>query len=144
MTILASVLLFALTRAEIIDRFNAAPVTQLDGLVRVYGNCPVDMRREYQMPVATFASGICRKLYSVGNRKRKRFSEPGIVISLGDARTNIADVVSRPLVRADGTKFTRIMVPSPGGADVGRLRIEVVRAFFAQLTELIAEYRKEP
>ena len=62
-------MLVALTRAEIIDRFKAAPVTQLDGLVQVYGDCPADMRRDFQLPVASFASGICRKLYAAENKK---------------------------------------------------------------------------
>ena len=45
LTLIATILLAALTKAEIIDRFRAAPVTQLDGLVQVYGDCPADMRR---------------------------------------------------------------------------------------------------
>ena len=120
----------ALTRAEIIDRFKAAPVTQLDGLVQVYGDCPADMRREYQLPIASFVSDVCRKLYAAGNRKQVKFVDPGIVIRIGDVRTNIADVVVRPATRDDGAKFTRIYLPSPSGADLGKFRHEVVRAFY--------------
>ena len=58
LTLIATILLAALTKAEIIDRFRAAPVTQLDGLVQVYGDCPADMRRDFQLPVASFTSGI--------------------------------------------------------------------------------------
>ena len=67
LTLIATILLAALTKAEIIDRFRAAPVTQLDGLVQVYGDCPADMRRDFQLPVASFTSGICRKLYAAEN-----------------------------------------------------------------------------
>jgi len=120
----------ALTRAEIIDRFKAAPVTQLDGLVQVYGDCPADMRREYQLPVASFASGICRKLYAAEQEYPKKFADPGIIVRIGDVRTNMADVVVRPATRDDGAKFTRIYLPSPSGADLGKFRHEVVRAFY--------------
>ena len=120
----------ALTRAEIIDRFKAAPVTQLDGLVQVYGDCPADMRREYQLPVASFASDVCRKLYAAENRKQVKFVDPGIVVRIGDVRTNITDVIVRPATREGGVKFTRIYLPSPSGADLGKFRHEVVRAFY--------------
>ena len=130
MTLLASIALLALTRAELIDRIKAEPVTQLDGLVQVFGDCPADMRREYQLPVASFVSEICRKLYAADNRRPQKFTEPGIIVRIGDVRTNIAEVVSRPATRAGGAKFTRIYVPSPSGADLVLLRREVVRAFF--------------
>ena len=130
MTLIATILVAALTKAEIIDRFKAAPVTQLDGLVQVYGDCPADMRREYQLPVASFASGVCRKLYVAENRKPSKFAEPGIIVRIGDVRTNLSAVVSRPATRQGGEKFTRIYLPSPSGADIGRFRIEVARAFY--------------
>ena len=120
----------ALTRAEIIDRFKAAPVTQLDGLVQVYGDCPADMRREFQLPIASFASGICRKLYAAQNKKQLKFADPGIIIRIGDVRTNLTDVIARPATRDDGVKFTRIYLPSPSGADLVKFRHEIVRAFY--------------
>ena len=129
MTVLAAILLLALTRAEIIDRFKAAPVTQLDGLVQVFGDCPADMRREFQLPIASFVSDICRKLYAADGKRPARFAEPGIIVRIGDVRTNVADVVARRFEREGGVKFTRIYIPSPGGADLDRLRVEVVRAF---------------
>lgn len=130
MTVFASILMLALTRAEIIDRFRAPPVTQLDGLVQVYGDCPADMRRDFQLPVAAFASDVCRRLYTAANKRPVRFREPGVIIRIGDVRTNLADVVARPATRDDGAKFTRIYIPSPSGADLARLRLEVVKAFF--------------
>ena len=123
-------MLAALTKAEIIDRFKAAPVTQLDGLVQVYGDCPADMRRDFQLPVASFASDVCRRLYAAGNRKPVKFREAGIIIRIGDVRTNLTDVVARPATRDGGEKFTRIYLPSPSGADLRKFRLEVVRAFY--------------
>ena len=131
--LLAAVLMLALTRAEIIDRFRAAPVTQLEGLVQVYGDCPADMRRDFQLPVASFVSDICRRLYTLENRRPEKFGDPGIVVRIGDVRTNLTDVVVRPAEREDGSKFTRLLLPSPSGADLKRLRLEVVRAFYRAL-----------
>ena len=130
LTLIATILLAALTKAEIIDRFRAAPVTQLDGLVQVYGDCPADMRRDFQLPVASFTSVICRKLYAAENRKQLKFADPGIIVRIGDVRTNLTDVIARPATRPGGIKFTRIYLPSPSGADLGKFRHEVVRAFY--------------
>ncbi len=128
--LLASILVLALTRAEIIDRFRAAPVTQVDGLVQVYGDCPADMRRDFQLPVASFVSDICRRLYACERQAPVKFRLPGIVVRIGDVRTNIAAVVSRPSERDEGAKFTRIYIPSPSGADLRQLRLAVVKAFY--------------
>lgn len=124
------ILLGVLTKAEIIERFNAAPVTQLSGLVQVYGYCPPDMRREYQLPVASFASGICRKLYESEKMQPLRFREPGIIIHLGDVREKLTNVVAGIDRRDDGSAITRVRIPSPSGADIERLRLEIVKAFY--------------
>ena len=89
---MASILVLALTRAELLDRLKAPPVTQLDGLVQVYGDCPADMRREYQLPIASYVSDICRRLYAADNMRPQKFTDPGIVVRIGDVRTNIAGV----------------------------------------------------
>ena len=44
----AALLLLALTRAEIVQRMRAPVITQSEGLVRVYADCPEDVRREFQ------------------------------------------------------------------------------------------------
>ena len=129
MTALASIVLLALTRAEIIERFRAAPMTVESGLVQVIANCPSEMRREYQMPIATFVSNICRELYSAPGESQKVFSEPGIIVYIGDGLTNDSSVVARRFERGDGSKFTRIFLPSPGFSDIGRMRIETAKAY---------------
>jgi len=120
----------ALTRAEIIDRFRAVPVVKVDGLVQVVADCPADMRREYQLPVAGMVADICRSLYSAEMSKPKRFAEPGIVVHVGNVRTNMTNVVSRACARDDGWKYTRIYLPAPGYADQRALTLATARAYF--------------
>lgn len=122
--------MLALTRAEIIERFKAPPITKVNGLVQVFADCPQDMRREFQMPVVDFASDICRKLEAKEGMKEPRFAEPGIIVYIGEERTNRADVVVRTQKRASGDEFTRIYLPAPGFSDVDRFRLEVAKAFY--------------
>lgn len=126
MTLLASILLLSLTRAEIIERMRAPVVTQADGLVQVFASCPEDMRREYQMPIASFAAETVKSLYRALAMRPGRFSKPGIIIHVGSVRTNTAEVVAK----TDGTARTRIYVKAPGYADIERLRVEIVKAFY--------------
>jgi hypothetical protein len=125
-----AILAAALSRAEIIERFRAAPITGAQGLVQVVAECPADMRKEFQGPVAGMAIDMCTKLYASLRMKPSRFERPGITVVLGDVRTNLTDVVTRRVSRADGTKATRILLPAPGYADLDEFRLEVARAFF--------------
>lgn len=129
MTLAAAIFAAALTRAEIIDRFRAPPVTNTGGLVQTVADCPADMREEFLLPVARFASDICRKLYiSAGPHPQPRFPEPGIVIHIGDMRTPVTNVASVVSSRG-GRKFTKIFIPSPAFADKELLAVEIARAF---------------
>lgn len=130
MSLLATALVLALTRAEIIERFRAAPVTKVNGLVQVVANCPSDMRKEFQLPIAGFVADLCRKLYRVEKTQEVKFEDPGIVIYLGDVRTNITDVIVRTKTREGGVPYTRLYLPAPGFADLARLRHESARAFY--------------
>ena len=148
MILAASILLLALTRAEIIERMKAPVVTQCEGLVQVFANCPEDMRREYQMPVASFASETVKTLYQGLSIKPKRRERAAIKIYVGDVRTNDAAVVVR-LATNDAQTVTRIYVPSPGYADLRRLKLEVIKAFLRSVVgeertddEAIDAYRK--
>jgi len=120
----------ALTRAEIVDRFRAVPVVKLEGLVQVVPDCPADMRREFQLPVAGFVADTCRALYAAEMRRPKRFDEPGIVVYIGDIRTNVTNVVVRVNERAGGAPYTRIYLPAPGHADRRALSLAAARAYF--------------
>ena len=73
--LLAGLVLMALTRAEIIERFRSPVVTQADGLVKVYADCPEDMRREFQSPIARFAADTVQTLYQ-GLAKSPASSSP--------------------------------------------------------------------
>ena len=148
MVLVATVLMMALTRAEILERFRAPVVTQADGLVQVYADCPEDMRREYQGPIAGFAAETVRTLYQGLAKRPVRFDKPGILIHVGDVRTNLAAVTSA-VVTNDDRVVSRIRVKAPGYADLYRLRLEVVRAFFRSVEkrevteqEAVAAYRR--
>ena len=148
MILLTAITCLALTRAEIIARFKAPVVTQADGLVKVYADCPEDMRREFQTPIGRFAADTVQMLYRGLAVKPLRFAKPGIVIHIGEVRTNLAEVVSRVSTN-DARVITRIYLPSPGYADIARFRCELIKAFYRSYdgTELpdaaaIAAYRR--
>jgi len=128
MSVLATVLLLALSRAELIARMKAPIITQADGMVRVYADCPEDMRREYQTPVARFAAETMKALDRHYKRVSARVAEPVLVIHLGEKRTNDTSVVVRAVTN-DTRVLTRIFLPSPGFTDLQRLRTEVVLAY---------------
>ena len=135
MTLCAAMFAAALTRAEIIERFKAPVATRVDGLVEVFADCPTDMRVEFQQPIASFVAAECVRQYAFATRRRVRFSEPGIVVHIGDVRTNITEVTSRVVNRQDGTSFTRVYIPAPGYADLMVLRREIAKAFFRAVLE---------
>ena len=112
-------------------------VTQSDGLVKVYASCPEDMRREFQSPMARFAADTVKMLYAGLSMKPLRFPRPGIIIVVGGTRTNDTTIVSRVSTN-DARTVSRIYVRSPGYADLGRFRMEIVKAFYRSVkgTEL--------
>lgn len=133
MGVFATILMLALTRAELIERFRTPPVTQVEGLVQVYADCPADMRREYQVPVARYAADICRRLYQARVAPHRRFDDPGIVVHIGSVRTNITDVVVSTDTRPNGDRFMRIKLPAPEFSDMEALRLAIVRGFYLAL-----------
>lgn len=137
----------ALTRAEIIERFKAPVITQADGLVQVYADCPEDMRREYQSPIARFAAETVKTLYQGLAKKPEHFRKAGIQIWVGDVRTNLTEVVARVSTN-DNRIISRIRVKAPGYADLYGLRLEIIKAFYRSVenreigeAEAVAAYR---
>ena len=126
--------MLALTRAEIIERFRNPPVTKADGLVQVYADCPSDMRLEYQTPVSSFVAGICTTLSASVKNPPKHFTQPGIIVYIGDIRTNNSQIVAKELTRPDGSVCTRIRLLAPGYSDTDQLRRETVKAFYRVVT----------
>lgn len=129
MKIIAAILVLALTRAEILQRMRAPVIRQADGLVKVYAHCPEDMRREYQQPIARFAADTVSSLYSSLAMRPVRFDRALINLYVGDVRTNDTSVISRVRETSSG-RLTDIYIFSPGYADLTRLRMEIVKAFF--------------
>jgi len=129
MSLFASILVLALTRAELIERFRTPPVTQVDGLVQVYADCPADMRHEFQLPVAHFVADVCKRLYTANVATKRKFLEPGIVVHLKSGRTNNTEVVYATDERPNGDRFARITLPAPGSTDMNLLCLAVVRGF---------------
>lgn len=118
-----------LSRAEIIERMRAPVFTKVQGLVQVVADCPADMRREYQSPIAGFAARICTELYRGFREQPRRFAEPAVCLTIGDVRTNDTRVVTRVQNREGEPPRTRIHLPAPGSADLAKLRTEIVKAF---------------
>ena len=145
--VFSAVLLLALTRAEIIERFKAPVITQADGLVQVYADCPEDMRKEFQGPVARFVADTVQTLYQGLAKRPERFSKAGIMVHVGDVRTNLTEVTAQVSTN-DSRVLTRIRVKSPGYADLYRFRVEVIKAFYRSVEkrelsddEAVAAYR---
>ncbi|MBP5791521.1 MAG: hypothetical protein J6W80_04615 [Kiritimatiellae bacterium] len=130
MMLAVPVLLLALTRSEIIERFTMPEMTKASGLVEVVADCSPAMRREYQGPVADFVAGTCRQLYFSENIREMKFAKPGILVFIGDGKTNDTTVVSSPKTRDDGTKYMRIYLPSPAYSDVWKFRLETIKGFY--------------
>ena len=81
----SAMLVLALTRAEIIDRFRAPPLTKVGGLVQAVGECPSDMREEFLAPVAEIAqksgctqSKVKTTLFRLRKKLRDRLQEEGL------------------------------------------------------------------
>jgi len=128
LTVLATILCLALTRAEIIARMRAPVVSQCGGLVQVYADCPEDMRREFQSPVASFAAETAKTLMNGLSLKPAHSGESPVRIHLGDVRTNETTVVTK--VTTNGTSVvSRLYLPSPGFADLRRFKLELIKAY---------------
>ena len=132
--ILALLALFALTRAEIVQRMRAPVITRADGLVKVFASCDEDIRRDFQGPIAAQAGETVQMLYRGLGEKPRRFEAPRIILRLGNERTNTTELVT--WVETNETRvITRIHVKSPAYADLERLRVEVTRGFFRSVKQ---------
>lgn len=127
--IFAALLLFALTRAEIVQRMRAPVITQADGLVKVYASCDEAVRREFQGPVASFAADIVQKLYHSLNRKSEHFDSPGIILRIGNDREENPEVAVS-VETNEARVISRLYLKSPAFSDRNLLRIEVARGFY--------------
>lgn len=122
-------LLAALTRAEVIERFRASPVTQAAGLVQVWGDCSKETRREYQLSVAGFAGDLVKSLFAARNQALPSFATPGIVLRFGETETPETNVLYRAMTRENGAAYALVGLPDVAHADLAALRRAVVRGF---------------
>ena len=129
MTFAVALVLAILSRADLVERFKAAPILKCDGLVEVSGMCRVEVRREFQLPVAANAADVCRMLYDTLRIKKRRFVRPAIVVFLGSNYSTNNLVKSSVQIRPDGTKYMAINLLSPWHADMDLFKREMVRAF---------------
>lgn len=130
MNLLAAILtLAAISRADLIERFKAAPVIKCDGLVQVSGMCPAHVRREFQLPVAAYAADTCRMLYTGLGIKPRKFAEPGIIVYLGEGIGSNATFRTEAVRRRDGTSVTKFWLDAPAFTDVEELRLGFAKAF---------------
>lgn len=129
MLLAVTILAAAISRADLIERFRAPSAIKCDGLVEVSGMCAADVRREFQLPVAANAAQTCRGLYEGLGIKPRKFAASGILVFLGDSSETNSAVVASRAARPDGTRYTRITLPSPAHANLGAFRREVVRGF---------------
>jgi hypothetical protein len=129
MLLAVTILAAAISRADLVERFRAPSAIKCEGLVEVSGMCAADVRREFQLPVASSAAQTCRGLYEGLGLKPRKFKSAGILVFLGDsAETNAAVAASRA-ARPDGSRYPRITLPSPAYADLRAFRREVARGF---------------
>lgn len=137
--LLAIVALLALTRAELVQRVRAPTITQANGLVQVFANCSEAMRREYQLPVARFAANTVSMLYTGLSQDPQRFEKPGILLLIGDERTNTTEIVTRVETNGNMRIVSRLFIKNPSVVDLESLRMEIARAFFRSVQGVEAE-----
>ncbi len=147
MPFLASILVLAISRADLVDRFRAPVITEAEGLVQVYADCPADLRREYQLPVSKFAAATVNTLYEGLSLRPQKFTKAALIVHIGEVRTNVTDVVVN-VTTNDSLAVTRLTLPAPQYADLYRFKLEIVKAFFRSVKgvelsddEAISEYR---
>ena len=87
---------------------------------------PIGCRR----PLLGFAGAIVRYLSKAYALEVPRMASPAIVIHAGQVPTNDARVIVKVKARSNGTLSTRILLPNPATADVGKCALEVAKAFF--------------
>ena len=133
--LLTALLVLALTRAEIIERFKTPPITTVAGFVSVYADCDAEQRREFQQPVSDYVSNICRELLAADNIKEKHRESPAIVVHIQDGRGPNTNVLAQVIKRTETDRFTRIHLPSPKYSDMDALRNEIVRAYYLVMHE---------
>lgn len=101
-----------------------------DGFVEVVAADVPGDPMGFRLPILGFATRSIRELERVYKLEMPRRDGAGLAIHAMDGRTNDTRVVARTFRREAGL-ITRIWLPSPGYSDIGLLRFEIAKAYFA-------------
>ncbi len=89
----------------------------------------------FRLPILRFAADEVRLLVQAYDLPHPKRSQPGLVIHAEQGgATNDVRVVVRRERRRDGTRLTRIVLPSPGYSDLDELRYQIAAALFPTST----------
>ncbi|MCQ2388595.1 MAG: hypothetical protein MJ138_02665 [Kiritimatiellae bacterium] len=88
----------------------------------------------FRLPILRFAADEVRMLVQAYDLPHPKRSAPGLVIHAQQGATNDVRVVVRRERRRDGTRLTRIILPSPGYSDLDELRYQIAAALFPTST----------
>lgn len=113
------------------DRVRRLPklATACEGLVGVLAADVPGDDYGFRLPILQFVSRQVRDLERAYDMTMPR-GEIGILVNVGEGRTNDTRVIVRPGRRPDGGFQTRIFLPSPGFSDLEDLREVVAEAYF--------------
>lgn len=104
--------------------------TACDGLVGVLAADVPGDDYGFRLPILQFVSGQVRILEHAYKVKMPKRDGIGILVNVGDGRTNDTRVLSRRVRRPGGGLQTRITLPSPGFSDLDELRFAVAQGYF--------------
>ena len=104
-------------------------VVSTDGFVRVVANDDPRDEMGFRRPILAFAVNEIESLSKAFGIERVKSSAPGLVIYALDGRTNDTRVVVRAETRSDGSKVSKVFLPSPGYSDLDDLRMAIAHAF---------------
>ncbi len=82
----------------------------------------------FRLPILRFAADEVRQLVQAYRLPHARRAAPGLVIHALDGRTNDVRVIVRRETRRDGSRLTRLLLPSPGFTDLDELRLQIAAA----------------
>ena len=112
------------------DAIRNGPAVSSDGFIEVYSNEPADQDGPgFRGPILQASSEECAALAKLVGLEMPSGSA-GLVIYVGDGRTNDTRVIERGDSNVSGALLTRVYLPSPGFSDLDLFRRAVAAAWF--------------
>jgi hypothetical protein len=118
-----------LLAATSISEIMPKAAVSTDGFVRVVANDDPRDEMGFRRPILAFAVNEIESLSKTFGIDRVKTSAPGLVVYALDGRTNDTRVVVRAETRSDGSKVSKVFLPSPGYSDLDDLRMAIAHAF---------------